>query len=693
MIPRETLDRVFATAKIEEVVGDYVTLKRRGANLIGLCPFHDEKTGSFTVSPSKGIYKCFGCGAAGHAVNFVMQIDQCSFVEAVKKIANKYHIEIQERELTAEEQQRQDDKESMFVVNDFCNRWFQSQLWDTPEGQAIGLAYFHERGLRDNIIRKFQLGYSPEKGSPLAQALKAQGFDEKFIVNDPAAGENKSTGTGVCGKSADGRIYDRFRDRVMFPIQNPTGKIVAFAGRIMRKKENVGKYVNSPGSLIYSKTNELYGLFLAKEAIRKHDRCFLVEGQMDVISMHQAGIGNGVASGGTALTEQHVKLIKKHTNNITILYDGDAPGIKAAEKGVDKFLKEGFNIKVVVLPDGEDPDSYAQHHNASDFIAYIEEHQTDFIRFRIARMKEEAGNDPDKRAELITKIADNLSLIPDNITRQVYVQDSAGKLQINEQLLSREVARKRQEKIQKDIEEREKEKLRKASFSASATQTAQGGQTGQPAGQQGKTQNGQQGRQPTQPRALSKKENKLTENYRNLLQLIVRYGERPLYAQADGTFIQTGEYILSQLSADGISAPNALFQKIVDEYNTHYRDENFVAENYFKFHPDSEISTLAIKLIADQYQLSRIYAKQSISENVVQEVKETDDDADRLQELVTRMLLEIKLTIVEQRVDEVEQQLKVVGDWEQQKALIAASAQLLDVRNALCKQLGNRVIL
>lgn len=693
MIPRETLDRVFATAKIEEVVGDYVTLKRRGANLIGLCPFHDEKTGSFTVSPSKGIYKCFGCGEAGHAVNFVMKIDQCSFVEAVKKIANKYHIEIQERELTAEEQQRQDDRESMFVVNDFCNRWFQSQLWDTPEGQAIGLAYFHERGLRDDIIRKFQLGYSPEKGSPLAQALKAQGFDEKFIVNDPAAGENKSTGTGVCGKSADGRIYDRFRDRVMFPIQNPTGKIVAFAGRIMRKKENVGKYVNSPGSLIYSKTNELYGLFLAKEAIKKQDRCFLVEGQMDVISMHQSGIENVVASGGTALTEQHVKLIKKHTNNITILYDGDAPGIKAAEKGVDMFLKEGFNIKVVVLPDGEDPDSYAQHHNASDFIAYIEEHQTDFIRFRIACMKEEAGDNPDKRAALIAKIADNLSLIPDNITRQVYVQDSAGKLQINEQLLSREVARKRQEHIQEMIKDREDKERRAAFAAASGTQTGQGGQTGQPAGQQGGAQSGQQGGQPTQPKALSKKENKLTENYRNLLQLIVRYGERPLYMQADGTPVQTGEYILSQLAADGIVAPNALFQKIADEYTAHCHDENFVAENYYKFHPDNEISTLAIKLIADRYQLSRIFAKQSISDNVVQEVEETDDDADRLQELVTRMLLEIKLTVVEQRVDEVEQQLKVVSDWEQQKALIAASAQLLDIRNALCKQLGNRVIL
>lgn len=670
MIPRETLDRVFATAKIEEVVGDYVTLKRRGANLIGLCPFHDEKTGSFTVSPSKGIYKCFGCGAAGHAVNFVMQIDQCSFVEAVKKIANKYHIEIQERELTAEEQQRQDDRESMFVVNDFCNRWFQSQLWDTPEGQAIGLAYFHERGLRDDIIRKFQLGYSPEKGSPLAQALKTQGFDEKFIINDPASGENKSTGTGVCGKSADGRIYDRFRDRVMFPIQAQNGKIVAFAGRIMRKKENVGKYVNSPGSLIYSKTNELYGLFLAKNAIKKHDRCFLVEGQMDVISMHQSGIENVVASGGTALTEQQVRLIDRFTHNITILYDGDAAGIHAAVRGVDMFLKEGFNIKVVVLPEGEDPDSYAQHHNASDFIAYIEEHQTDFIRFKATLLRDEAGNDPEKRANMVTEITKSIAVIPNAITRQVYIQDLVKNLAINEQLLTTEVARIRRENIQELIKEREN-KERRAVFAAGAEQTTSARNIPQ----------------------TKKKENKLTENYRNLLQLIVRYGERPLYAQADGTFIQTGEYILSQLSADGISAPNALFQKIADEYTAHCHDENFVAENYYKFHPDNEISTLAIKLIADQYQLSRIYAKQSISENVVQEVEETDDDADRLQELVTRMLLEIKLTIVEQRIDEVEQQMKVVGDWEQQKALIAASAQLLDVRNALCKQLGNRVIL
>lgn len=671
MIPRETLDRVFATAKIEEVVGDYVTLKRRGANLIGLCPFHDEKTGSFTVSPSKGIYKCFGCGETGHVVDFVKKIEDCSFVDAVKKIANKYHIEIKERELTAEEQQRQDDRESMFVVNDFCNRWFQSQLWDTPEGQAIGLAYFHERGLRDDIIRKFQLGYSPEKGSPLAQALKTQGFDEKFIVNDPAAGENKSTGTGVCGKSSeDGRIYDRFRDRVMFPIHTRMGRTVAFAGRIMRKKENVGKYVNSPGSLIYSKTNELYGLFFAKDAIKKHDRCFLVEGQMDVISMHQSGIENVVASGGTALTEQQVRLIDRFTHNITILYDGDAAGIHAAVRGVDMFLKEGFNIKVVVLPEGEDPDSYAQHHNASDFIAYIEEHQTDFIRFKATLLRDEAGNDPEKRANMVTEITKSIAVIPNAITRQVYIQDLVKNLAINEQLLTTEVARIRRENIQELIKEREN-KERRAVFATGAEQTTSARNIPQ----------------------TKKKENKLTENYRNLLQLIVRYGERPLYMQADGTPVQTGEYILSQLAADGIVAPNALFQKIVDEYNTHYRDDNFVAENYFKFHPDSEISTLAIKLIADRYQLSRIFAKQSISENVVQEAEETDDDADRLQELVTRMLLEIKLTVVEQRVDEVEQQMKVVSDWEQQKALIAASAQLLDVRNALCKQLGNRVIL
>lgn len=665
MIPRETIDRVFAAAKIEEVVGDYVTLHRRGANLIGLCPFHNEKTGSFTVSPSKGIYKCFGCGKSGHAIGFVMEIEQCSFVEAVKQVGRKYHIEVQERELSAEEQQRQDDRESMFVVNDFCNRWFQSQLWDTPDGQAIGLSYFRERGLRDDIIRKFQLGYSPEKGSPLAAALKQQGFVEKYIVNNV----DTKIGTGVCGKSEDGRIYDRFRDRVMFPIHTVSGKTVAFAGRIMKKKENVGKYVNSPDSLIYSKTNELYGLFLAKQAISRKDLCYLVEGQMDVISMYQSGIPNVVASGGTALTKPQIRLIKRFTSNITVLYDGDAAGIHAALRGIDMFLEEGFNVKVVLLPDGEDPDSYAQSHNASDFIEYIQSHQTDFIRFKSTLLREEAGGDPQKRANLIKDITQSIAQIPDMITRQVYIKDSADKLMINEQLLTREVMRLRRDKATEAEKQRE-EQERMAAFAEDAEQASPiAGSASQP----------------------SKKQIKLAENYRNLLQVIVRHGEKILYVSADGQPVQVGEYILAQLSADGITAPDALCQTVADEYFAHCHDTGFVAETFFKFHPNPAVSSLAVDLIADRYQLSQIYSKQSISDNVVREVK-PEEPAEQLDKLVGRLLLEIKLTVIELRLDEVEQQLKTDSDWERKKAQLAVQSQLLEVRNIICRQLGNRVI-
>lgn len=656
---------MFAAAKIEEVVGDYVTLHRRGANLIGLCPFHNEKTGSFTVSPSKGIYKCFGCGKSGHAIGFVMEIEQCSFVEAVKQVGRKYHIEVQERELSAEEQQRQDDRESMFVVNDFCNRWFQSQLWDTPDGQAIGLSYFRERGLRDDIIRKFQLGYSPEKGSPLAQALKQQGFVEKYIVNNP----DTKIGTGVCGKSEDGRIYDRFRDRVMFPIHTVSGKTVAFAGRIMKKKENVGKYVNSPDSLIYSKTNELYGLFLAKQAIARYDLCYLVEGQMDVISMHQSGIQNVVASGGTALTKPQIRLIKRFTSNITVLYDGDAAGIHAALRGIDMFLEEGFNVKVVLLPDGEDPDSYAQSHNASDFIEYIQSHQTDFIRFKSTLLREEAGGDPQKRANLIKDITQSIAQIPDMITRQVYIKDSADKLMINEQLLTREVMRLRRDKATEAEKQRE-EQERMAAFAEDAEQASPiAGSAPQP----------------------SKKQIKLAENYRNLLQVIVRHGEKTLYVSADGQPVQVGEYILAQLSADGITAPDALCQTVADEYFAHCHDTGFVAETFFKFHTNPAVSSLAVDLIADRYQLSQIYSKQSISDNVVREVK-PEGPAEQLDKLVGRLLLEIKLTVIELRLDEVEQQLKTDSDWDQKKAQLAVQSQLLEVRNIICRQLGNRVI-
>ena len=659
MIPRDVIEHIFSAAKIEEVVSDYVTLRKRGANLIGLCPFHNEKTGSFTVSPSKGIYKCFGCGVSGNAVGFVMAMEQCSFADAIKQLGKKYHIEVPERQMTAEEQQRQDDRESMFVVNDFANKWFQEQLWDTKEGQAIGLSYFRERGLRDDIIRKYQLGYSPEKGSPLAAALKKKGFSERFILNDV----DTKIGVGVVGKSEDGRIYDRFRDRVMFPIFTVSGKPVAFAGRILKKKDNVGKYVNSPDSLIYSKTNELYGLFQAKQAISRADRCYLVEGQMDVISMFQSGIENVVASGGTALTKPQIRLIQRFTSNITVLYDGDAAGIHAALRGIDMFLEEGFNVKVVLLPDGEDPDSFAQSHDSTEFIQYIEEHQTDFIRFKMALLSKEAGDDPYKRAALIKDITSSIAIIPDIITRQVYIKDCSDRLHMSEKVLTTEVVNLRRKKI----EEHNKAKEREAEQAATTVEpTAESTET---------TATPVDLTSPVNPTPVKAPKSALDQNFYNLMQLVVRYGERPI--QVGDTIYSIGEIIIYTIEEDEIKAPEPVYQAIIDEFKRHCKDEGFKAEDFFKFHPDQAISALAIDMIAEKYQYASF------------------NHEGRLGELVTQFLYEIKLTVINQQIEELEQNLKEAqasGNWDRQMQLLAYQPQLLQARNDLCKLLGNRVI-
>lgn len=654
MIPREVIERIHTAAKIEEVVGDYVTLRKRGANLIGLCPFHHEKTGSFTVSPSKGIYKCFGCGVSGNAIGFVMEIEQCSYIEAVKQLGKKYHIDVPEREMTAEEQQRQDDRESMFVVNDFANQWFQQQLWETQEGQAIGLSYFRERGLRDDIIRKYQLGYSPEKGNPLAKALQAKGFKEQFIINNV----DTKIGVGVVGKSEDGRLYDRFRDRVMFPIFTVSGKPVAFAGRILKKKDNVGKYVNSPDSLIYSKTNELYGLFQAKQSIARADMCYLVEGQMDVISMHQSGIENVVASGGTALTKPQIRLIQRFTSNITVLYDGDAAGIHAALRGIDMFLEEGFNVKVVLLPDGEDPDSYAQNHDSTEFIRYIEEHQTDFIRFKSALLSKDAGDDPQKRASLIKDITSSIAIIPDMITRQVYIKDSAERLHMSEKVLTNEVVNLRRKKM----EERNKAK-------EGGSYTEEGASSSEEAPSS-----------PTTPVDTptvheSAPLSGLAANYYNLMQLVVKYGERPI--EVDGTVYSIGDLIILTLEADEIQPPLPVYQTMIDEFKQHSKEEGFKAETFFKFHPDPQVCKMAVEMIAEKYRVA------------------DSDSEKRIGELVTRLLFEIKLTVINIQVEELEKNLKVAqtnNDWNTQMALLKHQPELLEARNEICKILGNRVI-
>ena len=658
MIPRETIDRIFSAARIEDVVGDYVSLKKRGANLIGLCPFHDEKTGSFTVSPSKGIFKCFGCGKAGHSVGFIMEIEQCSYVDALRKLANRYHIEIEERELTAEEKQKQDDRESMFIVNEFANKWFHEQLWETPEGAAVAMSYLRQRGLREDIIRKFQIGYSPEKAT-LWSAAKNKGFQEKYLLNDSQ--NPPYLGTGVCGKSENGKLYDRFHGRVMFPFLSVSGRVVGFSGRLLVKNDKVGKYVNSPTSLIYEKHNELFGLYQAKQSIAKKNTCYLVEGQMDVIQLVQSGIDNVVASGGTALTINQIRLIHRFAENITLLYDGDKAGIKAALRGIDMMLEEGLNVRIILLPEGDDPDSFAKSRNASDLQEFLENNHHDFIRFKTQLLSEEAQNDPTKRSEMVLQIVQSIAVIPDIIKRQVYIKDTATLLALPEEVLTRKVA---------EIRKREVENNKR-------------------------TNNTQEDKSTTTIVENQQEEQNLPHKERNILNLIqvlIRYGERILY-QTEEQMITVGDYIITEMKNDSIDITNPLYQQVIEEYVANYQSPTFVSSVFFQHHPNAAISQLAVDMIADKYQLSRMYNKKSISENVVQEVQQ--DEADILPELVQRLLLELKYTVVNERIDAMQSMLKEAqerDDWQLITAILEQQPQLMEIRQQLCRALGNRVI-
>ena len=670
MIPRETIDRIFSAARIEDVVGDYVSLKKRGANLIGLCPFHNEKTGSFTVSPSKGIFKCFGCGKAGNPINFIIEIEQCSYVDALRQLAKKYHIEIEERELTSEEKQKQDDRESMFIVNEFANKWFHDQLWNTLEGTAVAMSYLRQRGLREDIIRKFQIGYSPEKAA-LWDAAKKKGFQEKYLLNDSQ--NAPYIGTGVCGKSENGKLYDRFRGRVMFPFLSISGKVVGFSGRLMVKNDKVGKYVNSPTSLIYEKHNELFGLYQAKQAISKNSSCYLVEGQMDVIQLVQSGIENVVASGGTALTINQIRLIHRFTENIVLLYDGDKAGIKAALRGIDMMLEEGINVRVILLPEGEDPDSFAKSRNASDLREFLETNQHDFIRFKTQLLMEEAQNDPTKRSEMILQIVRSIAVIPDIIKRQVYIKDTATLLSMPEDVLTRKVAEIRQkeaeEKIKKkDLDLRKQNEVDEVTINKESDTISNFIET-----------------TPT-----SRKE----QNILNLLQVIVRYGERILYQTDDNQNICVGEYIIEELKKDNVVIENPIYKQMLDEFVQHYKEPNFFSSIYFQHHSNMTINQLAVDLIVDKYQLSRIYSKKVISENVVQEVQQ--DDIDVLPELVDRLLYELKDTIVNEALDYLQKNLKKAeedGNWEMQKILLEQQIQMQQIEMQISQALGNRTLL
>ncbi len=680
MIPRETIERIVAAARIEDVVSDYVTLRKRGANLIGLCPFHEEKTGSFTVSPAKGIFKCFGCGKAGNAVNFVMGMEQCTYIDALRMLAKKYHIEIQEREMTDEEREAQTEREGLFNLNEWANEWFQKCLWETEEGRNIGLKYFMERGLREDIIRKFHLGYAPEKNALYDEAHKA-GFPDKYIE-----------ATGLCGKSQYDKYYDRFRGRVIFPIYTVSGKTVAFAGRILKKQEHVGKYVNSPDSVIYSKQNELYGLSVARQAIAKAGVCYLVEGQMDVISMHQAGIENVVSSGGTSLTRHQILLLHRFAENVTVLYDGDAAGIHAALRGIDMLLEEGINVRVVLLPDGEDPDSFAQKQNASDFIQFIENHQQNFIHFKTNLLMQGTKPDTDEKSAAINDIVTSISVIPDSIKRASYAKDCSELTGISEKTLLNVIEEKRNEK-EKELKKRKwQQQEQRSNGQSSTTQSVSSSTSGDKTGET-TTKPITDIQQMVTLSASEQSEKKYDKNIRNLLQLLIRHGEKTLMTTEAGEPVTVAQYVLEDLDSDEIRFDNPVYNKVIDDLRVHLGDEGFKAETYFCNHPDPKISSLASDLISEQYTLSKIYGKKSISENVKVEVA-MPKEADELAELTPRLIYELKLAIIKRQIDTLREMLRHAQENHEDETMLQLLQQLPlleQVKQMLCKALGQRI--
>ena len=663
MIDQATIQKIFDAADIYEVVSDFVSLKKRGVNYLGLCPFHNEKTGSFTVSPAKGIYKCFGCGKGGNAVNFIMEHEQMSYVEALKYLAKKYNIEIKERELTDEEKQMQSDRESMLIVNSFAQEYFTNILFEHAEGRSVGLAYFHERGFRDDIIKKFSLGYSLEQRDALFKEAEKRGYKKDYLLK-----------TGLCLEGQNGYVSDRFRGRVIFPVFSLSGKVLAFGGRILKKDDKMAKYVNSPESEVYHKSNELYGIYHAKQSIVKNDCCFLVEGYTDVLSMHQSGIENVVASSGTSLTPGQIRLIHRFTNNIIVLYDGDAAGIKASLRGIDLILKEGMNIKVVLLPDGDDPDSFSRKQSAASFTEYIKSHEVDFIRFKTNLLLESAGEDPIKRAALITDIVQSISIIPDAIVRSVYTKECSRLLDVNEEILLREVNKKKFDQITKE------NTPSKDNIAAEAEVTKKSDDNTE---QDISSENA-----PDLPRRRAA--SPLDTFERSLVRYMIRYGHRIIFSCPDEETGQTFDwavlpYIMADLQQDEIEFQHPLYSQMAREAVDKYESEGEHLERYFLSHPDPEISKTAVDMVSEKYQLSKIHTK----------FQKVETEEERLAELVPRALFELKNAIVCMNIKKLRDEIKKAGkekDTARITELMSEITALNGVKAALAKQLGERII-
>lgn len=673
MIDYSTIERIQSAAQIYDVVSDFITLRKRGVNYVGLCPFHEDKSPSFYISPAKNICKCFACGEGGTPIHFIMKHEQLSYVDALKYLAKKYGIEVHETELTDEQKQEQSDRDAMFILNGFAQKTFTFNLFHSEEGQSIGLSYFKERNFREDIIKKFQLGYAVETRDSFTQTALTAGYKKKYL---------EKTGLTIVGNND--YLSDRFRGRVIFPVHTLSGKVVAFGGRTLKKDDKIAKYVNSPESEIYHKSNELYGIYFARQAMVKQDRCFLVEGYTDVISMHQAGIENVVASSGTALTSGQIRLIHRFTSNVTVLYDGDSAGIKAALRGIDLLLEAGLNIKIVLLPEGEDPDSFSKKQSASSFNEYIKDHEVDFVQFKAGLLIQDAGNDPVKKAHIINEIVDTIALIPEEIIRLVYVKECSVLLDMDERILVRNIAKKRQEILVQ----------KKKVIYSSADEKAES-QTGYVETSQVTTGLDQQ--------ILVSTTNSLYEQYeKNILYYIIRYGEQKIIYKDQETKEEISmnviEFIASDLFDDEIEFQNPLYKKILKEAFEKNRNENFISEQYFRDHPDPEVSRFAVDISTDRYIMSKIYTK---NEKIDPDEKKQQEE--KLNELNKMLLEEVpyaifnyKDAIIKSQMEEIGNLIKIAakqGDVDEIERLITQLNELWQQsKKEIALQLRERII-
>jgi DNA primase len=664
MINQETIGKIMDTARIEEVVGDFVPLKKRGSSLIGNCPFHNEKTPSFHVSVAKGIYKCFGCGKGGDAVHFIMDHEKYSYPEALKYLANKYNIEVEEIAQSPQNIEAQNARESLYIVSEYAANYFANELWTGEEGRAIGLSYFKERGFREDIVKKFQLGYSPDIWDALIQSAVAAGHKEEYLEK-----------TGLAIRNDKGKTYDRFRGRVMFPIHNFTGRIIGFGGRTLKTDKNVPKYVNSPESDIYHKSNVLYGLFHAKKAIRDADNCYLVEGYADVLAVHQAGIENVVASSGTSLTTEQIRLIGRFTENVTILYDGDAAGIKASLRGLDMILEEGLNVKVVLFPDGHDPDSYMHHVGSGEFKKYIENTRKDFILYKAGILLKEAGTDPIKRAGIIRDIVESIARIPDDIKASVFIRECSGLLQIEERTLLSEL-----------------NKIRAAKFKKSNSGSGSSGSAQQNSYQQGAYQpSGPYGDAPPDNlfenpdllaginEAAAPDNDQIQE--REIVRLLLGFGHELVnWDKIDNMYI--GSFIMQNLS--DVSFEDALCKRIIDTYREEIENGHLPVANQFIKSEDREIQDLAITLSTSPYTLSENwYNKHQIY---------VRDETVNLKATILGGIFHLKKRKVDRLLLNLLQEIKTEEDSVNQEILMQRYSVIKGVEKEISKFLGSVIL-